>query len=101
MRRVPLLPVVGVLTIADGAEGHDTGIQPGVAHVGDAAHRAAALLAFDFDRVNVGAVRGVPLEFIPAFDGAGFQFVLVADDVVVSAIFTDPDGQRKPPVALF
>ena len=35
------------------------------------------------DGVDVGAVGGVALELVPAGDGARFQLLLVADDLVV------------------
>ncbi len=99
MGRVPFAPEFGIVAVAQGAEADDPGIQPGVADIGDTFHSAVAFFAGDLDLVDEGTVRGVPFEFIPAFDRAFFQFVFIADHVVVAAVITDPDRQGQAPIA--
>ena len=56
--------------------------------------------AGQLDGVDVRAMGRVALEFLPAGDGSLLQFVLVADDVIVAAVFAHPEGQGQAPVAL-
>ena len=99
MCREPFSPEIRVVTVAQGAEADDPGIQPGVADIGDAAHLPAAFLAGDLDFVDEGPMGRMSFEFIPALDGTLFQFVFVADHLVVAAVIADPDGQGQAPVA--
>ena len=97
---VPLPPVVLVRAVLESAETDYPCVQPGVAHIEDARDRRATLGTGDFDRIHVGPVRGVPLEFLPACHRSLLEFVLIADDLKVAARLALPDRQRQPPVAL-
>ena len=57
--------------------------------------------AGDLNGINVGAVRGVALKRLPAFDSPCCEFVLVTNDFIVAARRAFPKGQGETPVALF
>ncbi len=98
--REPLLPVVGVRAEVQRAEGHDAGVQPGVAHVADAPRLCPARPARHDDPVHPGPVRRAALEQLEAGRGPHAQLLPPADDLVGVAGGALPDGQRQAPVAL-
>ncbi len=100
IRRVPLSPIIGVLAVAEGAEGDNTGIQPGVAHVAHPAHLGTALRAGYLDRIDIGAVGGMVVQHVQAARGALLQLIVTADDLKIAALRALPDGQRQSPITL-
>src|SRR5207249_11372702 len=97
----PLLPVFAVFVVAHRGVGHDAGVEPGVADVGDARHRVAGARIADLDLVDPGSVWGMTLELVPALDGALLEFLAGADDFELAGHLIDPDWQGQPPEALF
>jgi hypothetical protein len=98
--REPLPPVIGILAVVERRERHDPGIEPRVADVADPLHRRAATGAGDLDGVDVGPVRGVPLELIPSLDGTLLELIATADDLDPTARRAVIDRQSEAPVAL-
>ncbi len=100
--RHPLGPILAVGAILRSRIRHAAGVEPRIAHIGDARHHAAALGTDDLDRIHIRTVRRVPLEDVPPFDGARAQFVLVAEhlEVITVLVIAHPDRQRQTPVAL-
>ena len=74
-------PVVAVVPVVQRREGHDAGVEPGIAHVGDALTACRRTRAGDLDRVDPRPVRRVALELVPARDCALAQLLLAADDL--------------------
>ena len=95
-----LPPVLRVLPVMQGRERHDPGVEPRIADVADPLDRRAAPGTGDLDRVDVGPVRRVALELLPALDGALLEFVAATDDLDSPAGRAVVDRQREPPVAL-
>ena len=56
--------------------------------------------AGDAHGIDIGPVRRVPLQLLPARDGAALQLLATADHVEGAAGGALPDGQRQAPVAL-
>ncbi len=102
VRREPLVPEVPVRAVAQGGVSNAAGVQPWVAYIGGARHRAAATRTRDLHGVHVGPVRRVTFELVPALDGTFAELVLVTDDLVMGALFVvaDPDRQSQSPIAL-
>ncbi len=98
---IPLLPIITVNAVVHRAKADDARVQPRVAHVGDARHWFAAMVARNFHLINVGAMGGVTVEILPSSDGAFFQFCLTADDAKAAALVTFVDGQRQAVIPLF
>ena len=97
---IPLRPVRRILAEVERREGHDPGVQPRIAHVGDPRHGLPARRAGDGDRVHERPVRRVSLEDLPARDGSLAELVAAADDVEPAARAAVVDRQRQAPVAL-
>ena len=97
MGRVPLLPEVGVFAVAEGAEGDDARIQPGVAHIAHPVHTCATFGAGDRDRIDIRAVGGVVTQHIQPAGGALLELIITADDLEITAGFAFPDGQVPAP----
>ena len=55
---------------------------------------------FQLDCVDERSVRGMTLEVLPTAMARCLQFVLVADHIVMPAVFAYPDRQRQSPIAL-
>ncbi len=98
--REPRPPVVRVLAVVQRRERHDPRVQPRVADILDPLDRCAAARARDPDRVDVGPVRAVALELLPALDGTLPELVAPADHLDRPACRAVVDRQRQPPVAL-
>ena len=72
VRRVPASPEIGVFAVAQCAEGHNAGVQPGIAHIRHAAHHAPALRAGQLDRIHIRPVRRMSFQRFPARYGPRF-----------------------------
>ena len=95
----PLLPVRVVVPIAKRGERDDAGVQPGVAHVGDARDGLAALRTAHLHGVDPRPVGRVVLELLPALCGLLAQLVAAADHLDVAA-GAGVDRQGQAVVAL-
>ncbi len=100
VRREPRAPVFRIEAIAQRAHRDNAGIEPRIAHVLDAFDNLAAPGALDLYRIDVRAMRRMPHEFGPAFNGAFFQFFARADHIEVAAVLAIVDRQRQAVVAL-
>ncbi len=98
--REPAFPVRRVLAEMERREGHDPGVEPGVADVADPLDRLAARRAGDRDLVDERAMRRVALEPLPAGHRPLVELLAAADDVERAARLAVVDRQRQAPVAL-
>src|SRR6266436_3867463 len=100
VRRKPLLPVLAVAVVAQGRVGHDAGVEPRITDVRNPARRSVALGAANFDQIYPRPVRRVTAKFLPSIHSSALQLLTTANDFESTAALANPDGQRKPPVAL-
>ena len=100
VRRVPLLPDVGMRPVPHGGERHDAGVQPGVADVRNARDRRPALAAPDFHSIDPWPVRRVTLEVLPPRHRSRSKLLRRCDDVHVAAFRALVDRERQTPVPL-
>ena len=78
-------------------ERNDARVEPGIADVGHARHQVAGLRVLDLHAVDPRAVRRVPLELVPTFDGPLFQFGQRADRPSNSPVFSSTQiGSASP-----
>ena len=100
VRRKPRLPVLAVAVVAQCGVGHDAGVEPGIADVRNPARRSTAPGAANFDQIHPWPVRRVTVKLLPSTDSATLELLTTANDVECTAALANPDGKRKPPVAL-
>ena len=92
---------VGVGAVVERGEGHDAGVEPGVAHVADALRRRRRTSRQAIVTASTQGRCGVwPSSCSKPPMARSCQLLAAADDLEGVAVGALPDGQRQAPVAL-